>query len=828
MEYLAQFLAEAVVAAAAEPASPEGGAWTESDHSRLIHFAATGTEAGQYSRDGVLSFRWRDGAALRPVPGRKGAVPPGLEDAIRLFLRAPADALAEAALRGRREGCVPAAPVLALVFLSFRDDALFRETFPRVVLDGADLRIYLDLARSVGALDRGAKAALRDWLRGHATLREAQLHRAALADAIRLSHFRGEDPLFAWILAAYKGVKGVVPDMVAAAEAAYPALAARREFIRAVEAGRTPALRLLDTPGLEADNLPIRGDLFTADGWRAFSRRLSPSRFLESLTMLRRQGALDADVVVQRAQAGDFRNVSPMLLYAAWKALWDAPKKRESVSDDFYEDYRMTRYVWKGSCPFCADPEGLRRAREALASAKKECFRSLDWRALGRFSWAIVGPCDLCDFYPPAPSTIHFPRELENLFSELFSAGLKRGKIPSKGVARDCFASFFPTTPAESVEEAIRFGFDADCFLFFNFGCGWNHGCGWGRRDPDWLPAWKRYRRLHPKARAFLLDVPGLGPEPVATALAGLRLALAQPVVPDDGVSPIPAQDPDAPPEEPRKIRQRQRDLEQRLNLSFVAMKEGGRRRLPLYSADGEKLEPAEWRQLFREQPGLDEQLMGRYRWRTGPVNGRIRLTTGELKSILRLRPRLAGSIRREIQEPTIFGVEDTSFPNTPAGQRLDIAHLEAFLAEHPDLSIRASFCFVHPEEEALWRNRERYRDYDDCRRLSRRRRKRPAATGPDAAENLPAPAPDTGAGWVERLRAHPEDGAACEWGKLGAEDWIRLLSSNPEWAWRPEWRRLVPEGEWKAFLRERRREESFRSAPPAPKRGRWFRPPAA
>ena len=202
-----------------------------------------------------------------------------------------------------------------------------------------------------------------------------------------------------------------------------------------------------------------------------------------------------------------------------------------------------------------------------------------------------------------------------------------------------------------------------------------------------------------------------------------------------------------------------------------------------------------------------------------------IRLTTGELKSILRLRPRLAGSIRREIQEPTIFGAADTSFPDTPAGQRLDIAHLEAFLAEHPDLSIRASFSFIHPDEESRWRNRERYRDYGDCRRLSRRRRKRPAVTGPDAAENnLSAPAPDTGAGWVERLRAHPEDGAACEWGKLGAEDWIRLLSTNPEWAWRPEWRRLVPEGEWKAFLRERRRADAFRSSPRAVKPGRWIR----
>ncbi len=816
MEYIAQFLAEAV-AAAAEPAPPEGGVWTESDHSRLIRLAATGTEAGQYSRDGVFSLRWRDGDAFRPVPGRKGAVPPGLKDAIRLFLRAPAGALAEAALRGRREGCVPAAPVLALVFLTFRDDALFRETFPRVVLDGADLRIYLDLARSVGALGRGAKAALREWLRGHATLREAQLHRAALADAIRLSHFRGEDPLFAWILAAYNGVKGVAPDKVAAAEAAYPALAARREFIRAVEAGRTPALRLLDTPGLEVDNLPVRGDLFTADGWRAFSRRLSPSRFLELLTMLRRQGALDADVVVQRAQAGDFRDVSPMLLYAAWRALWDAPKKWEDVSEAFDGESRMMRYAWKGSCPFCADPEGLRRAREALASAKKDCFRHLDWRAFGKFSWALGG-CFVYCYDSPVPPVFHTPQEFGHLFAELFSAGLKRMQVPSKRIAgeRNYFESLIPRNPAEAIEEAIRAGFDADCFLFFDFGC--EGGCG---RAADWLPAWKRYRRLHPKARAFLLDVPGLGPEPVATALAGLRLALAQPVVPDDGVSPIPAPDPDVPREEPWESSRRQHRLESRLDLCFVARKEGGHRRLPLYSADGERLEPAEWLKLFREQPGLEDQLKDSDGWKRGTC---IRLATGELKSILRLRPRLAGIIRRELEEPTIFGAADTSFPDTPAGQRLDIAHLEAFLAEHPDLSIRASFCFVHPEEESLWRNRERYYGYDDCRRPSRRRRKRPAVTGPVAAENLPSPAPDTGAGWVDWLRAHPEDGAACEWGKLGAEDWIRLLSSNPEWAWRPEWRRLVPEGEWKAFLRERRRADAFRSSPRAVKPGRWIR----
>ena len=166
------------------------------------------------------------------------------------------------------------------------------------------------------------------------------------------------------------------------------------------------------------------------------------------------------------------------------------------------------------------------------------------------------------------------------------------------------------------------------------------------------------------------------------------------------------------------------------------------------------------------------------------------------------------------------------------------------FDADHPYIraSLRRNWEDIHRniEEDDRFRKlpfirnliRKRRRecedgDDDDPPPFFFRRDKVPSPSTEGKSES-PAPAPDTGAGWVERLRAHPEDGAACEWGKLGAEDWIRLLSSNPEWAWRPEWRRLVPEGEWKAFLRERRREESFRSASPAPKSGRWFRPPAA
>jgi hypothetical protein len=206
----------------------------------------------------------------------------------------------------------------------------------------------------------------------------------------------------------------------------------------------------------------------------------------------------------------------------------------------------------------------------------------------------------------------------------------------------------------------------------------------------------------------------------------------------------------------------------------------------------------------------------------------RFRLDIEELKAILRLRPGLAGKIRRSLLAPTAFVPPEPSVPDTEAVQELDIAHLATILAEHPGLSIWADYYYSYSYHDVDANDfcadaNERAYAYRAYREFHyRRRRKRPAPAAP--ADTPSEAAPDTGAGWVDWLRAHPEDGADCEWGKLGATDWIRLLSSNPEWAWRPEWRRLVPEREWKAFLRESRRADAFRPAPRAVKPGRWIR----
>ena len=289
MKELKDTIASAVAAASADTVNAEGApAWTMRDADRLVQLAMTGTMGNAFY------------ASAQEVTA----------DAVRLLERAEPRALADAIVRGRNEGFVRAFPLLGLVYLSLKDPALFRETFPKVVLTGGDLGDFVDLARKVRGLGRGVKAAMAAWLAGKTTPYYAQKYRAQLADAVRLCRFRGEDPVFAWILASRDGAKGVTPERIAAAEAAHPALAARRDFIRAVESGdEEAALRLLRSEALDLDSLSNWNDRFTPSMWRAAARRMPAMRFLKSLGKLLRENALEEKtfrekISVERLRAG--------------------------------------------------------------------------------------------------------------------------------------------------------------------------------------------------------------------------------------------------------------------------------------------------------------------------------------------------------------------------------------------------------------------------------------------------------------------------------------------------------------------------------------------
>ena len=187
MKTLKENMKGAAVYATADTTNAEGfAAWTPSDAALLEQLAMTGTLGNSF------------------YANAKDAT----KDAVQLLERADAAPLAAAIVRGRNEGFIRTFPILGLVYLSKKDPALFKDTFDKVVLTGNDLVDFIEMAKAVRGLGRAVKSAIGAWIAKNANTYYAQKYRRQLADAIRLSRFKGEDPIYAYILAAYSEVNG--------------------------------------------------------------------------------------------------------------------------------------------------------------------------------------------------------------------------------------------------------------------------------------------------------------------------------------------------------------------------------------------------------------------------------------------------------------------------------------------------------------------------------------------------------------------------------------------------------------------------------------------
>lgn len=188
MKTLKENLKTIATYAGADTVNAEGfSAWTPSDTTLLEQPAMTGTLGNSFYANA------KDAAA----------------EAVKLLERADAAALAAAIVKGRNEGFIRAFPILGLVHLSLKDTQLFQETFNKVVLTGNDLVDFIEVAKTIRGLGRSIKKAISGWLKKNTTPYYAQKYRRQMADAIRLSRFKGEDSIYSYILNAYTGVKGV-------------------------------------------------------------------------------------------------------------------------------------------------------------------------------------------------------------------------------------------------------------------------------------------------------------------------------------------------------------------------------------------------------------------------------------------------------------------------------------------------------------------------------------------------------------------------------------------------------------------------------------------
>ena len=465
MKTLKENMKGVAVYVTADTTNAEGfAAWTPGDATLLDQLAMTGTLGNSF------------------YANAKDAT----KDAVQLLDRADAQALAAAIVRGRNEGFIRAFPILGLVYLSRKSPHLFRDAFPKVVLTGNDLVDFIEVAKTVRGLGRSVKTAISDWIRKNATPYYAQKYRRQLADAIRLSRFKGEDPIYAYILAAYSEVKGNSDEKIAKAYDAYPDLAAHRDFVAAVESDDlSGAARILDERNLDVNSLTAYYGKFDKALWAAVAKRSPVMRFVKYLAKFLREGVLTPELLTEKVNVEALKKakVFPFRLYTAYLAV-----AREVSADG----------KW---------------ALDHLADVMNEYAASYDWSAFAGKRW-VVAPdvsgsmgCQIGDSSVLTYATVSamfvgfFVKGLENVTVLPWDTEVQPYTVPRAdsvmthidAITRMVGGGTYMET---AVDYMLEKGVDADYAVFLTdteeYGSGW-------------LAAWRKYHRRHPQAVAFVI-----------------------------------------------------------------------------------------------------------------------------------------------------------------------------------------------------------------------------------------------------------------------------------------------------------------------------------
>ena len=465
MKTLKENMKGAAAYATADTKNAEGfAAWTPSDAALLEQLAMTGTLGNSF------------------YANAKDAT----KDAVRLLERADAQALAAAIVHGRNEGFIRTFPILGLVYLSKKDSALFKETFNKVVLTGNDLVDFIEMAKTVRGLGRAVKSAIGAWIAKNANPYYAQKYRRQIADAIRLSRFKGEDPIYAYILAAYSEVKGNSDEKIAKAYDAYPDLAAHRDFVAAVESDDlSEAARILDERNLDVNSLTACYGKFDKPLWAAVAKRSPVMRFVKYLAKFLREGVLTPEMMKAKVNVESLRKakVFPFRLYTAYLAV------AQEVS---------AAGKW---------------ALDQLADVMNEYAASYDWSAFAGRRWVIAPDVSGSMDSPIGDSSVLTYATVSAMFVGFFTKGLENVTV----LPWDTEVQPYAVPRADSVmthvnaithmvgggtymETAVNYmlekGIDTDCAVFMTDTMEYGRG---------WLTAWKKYHRRHPQAVAFVL-----------------------------------------------------------------------------------------------------------------------------------------------------------------------------------------------------------------------------------------------------------------------------------------------------------------------------------
>ena len=438
-----------------------------------------------------------------------------IANALALLERADAEDLSRVIIRGRNEGFIRTFPLLGLVVLSKKSPELFQQTFAKVVLTGNDLEDFIDMTRRLRGLGRSVKRAIHSYLQERVTPYYAMKYRKQLADAIRVSRFAGDDPIYVYILKAYSCVKGLDKNKIADVYTKYPEFAARKEFLNLLESGKTAeAAEVLVKNHLDVESLSAYYHKFDSKLWEATAQVTPVMRFLKYLAKFTREGVDVRSIATKKLSVNTLKaaKVFPFRLYTAYKAL----------PADFRRPENDSMFLELAKNNLCEMPK-YQSVSELLENLLDDYTLAYDWSAFNSGSWVIapdisgsmggrIGNGDLTFSDVSGMFTGFFCRGLDDVTVIPWDTEVRSYPITSTVPVMKHIETIRQisngggTYMEAAVEYMIKNQIKTDYAVFITDSMEYGRG---------WLSSWKRYRAINPHAQAFLLRIDSYETQPM-------------------------------------------------------------------------------------------------------------------------------------------------------------------------------------------------------------------------------------------------------------------------------------------------------------------------
>ena len=408
------------------------------------------------------------------------------QDALTVLNQAEAEDLAQAIVKGRNEGFIRTFPILGLVVLSQKDSALFKQVFNQVILTGNDLVDFIDLTHKTRGFGRAVKSAIRSYLETKVSPYYAMKYRKQLADAIRLSRFKGDDAIYSYILSVYPETRGYSEEKLAAAYEQYVDLGKRKEFIELIEEDRkSEAAALLSDSDIDVDSLTAYYAKFDREIWQAVAKQTPLMKFLKYLAKFQREGVELAELAKEKITVANLQRakVFPFRLVTAELALLGV------------------------------EEEAFGSVREILLGVLDDYTDRYDWSDFNRYRWVIapdvsgsmgsqIGGSSVLTFaHISAMFTAFFRRGLDQVEVLPWDTEVHSFDVPKNDSVRTQMDAMLNmvgggTYMEAAVEHMIEHRIMTDYAVFLTDTEEYGEG---------WLKSWKKYRQMNPNAKAFLL-----------------------------------------------------------------------------------------------------------------------------------------------------------------------------------------------------------------------------------------------------------------------------------------------------------------------------------